>query len=222
MIKRAISAACTGALLALALVGGMTERAEAGPATVTLAGTIDGSVNGTSLADNTPFTVIASFRPSANLAGGGYGAYADPGLTFIIDSNTYVVAPNSSLTLVTIAPPIDVGLGIYGVSIPSQTGPLNVFFDAATTTVTAGGNIQTVYSTWPPISSPPHSPSPWWVAARLSSPISTASIPPRPRSCPNPPPLPCSVSGWRPPCRCAAAAAGADAAWADAAWADAA
>ena len=48
--------------------------------------------------------------------------------------------------LVTIAPPIDVGLGIYGVSIPSQTGPLNVFFDAATTTVTAGGNIQTVYS----------------------------------------------------------------------------
>ena len=45
------------ALLALALVGGMTERAEAGPATVTLAGTIDGSVNGILLADNTPFTV---------------------------------------------------------------------------------------------------------------------------------------------------------------------
>jgi PEP-CTERM motif-containing protein len=146
MIKRAIAATCTGALLALALVSGMTERAEAGPATVTLAGTIDGSVDGTSLADNTPFTVIASFRPSANLAGGGYGAYADPGLTFIIDSNTYVVAPNPSLLLVTIDPPIDVGLGIYGVSIPSQTGPLNVFFDAATTTVTIGGSMQTVYS----------------------------------------------------------------------------
>ena len=45
------------------------------PATLTLTGTIDGSVNGIPFAVNVPFTAVASFDPSADAGGGGYGAY---------------------------------------------------------------------------------------------------------------------------------------------------
>jgi len=54
------------ALLALALAGGTAERAEANPATVTITGTADGSVNGTPFT-SAPFTAVASFYWSADV-----------------------------------------------------------------------------------------------------------------------------------------------------------
>ena len=147
MRDRASVLAGIAALLVVVRLGFAIEPAHAAPATLTLGGTINGSVDGTALTDATPFTVIASFAPSTNLAGRGSGVDVYPAaLTFLIDNVAYNVVPYAGLLAETIGPPANPGLGTYGVVIPSYTGPLNAFFNTATTGVGTGGSAQTVFS----------------------------------------------------------------------------
>lgn len=145
MDHRVTTRAFALALLTMGLVGGMAERAQAGPATLTITGFIDGSVGSTTFAD-AAFTAVASFSPSADLGGGGYGVYP-ASLTFaIVGVGTYTTAPDPDLLALIIGPPANPGLGVYGVVIPSRTGPLNQFFDAASTFLVPGGNVETLFS----------------------------------------------------------------------------
>ena len=146
-MKRGNSPACIAAFLAAVLLGGTMQVAEASPATLTFGGYLTGSADSATFSD-TPFTLTETFFPSANHAGAGsgIGAYSEA-LAFTIDSTLYTVVPTANLDVVTVSPPAVAGNNsTYEFLIPSQTGPLVMFFDAATTTYTRGGGLQTAYA----------------------------------------------------------------------------
>jgi hypothetical protein len=152
MRVRIMGKACAAPLLALLLAGGVTGRAYAGPETLTLSGTMHGSVNSSSFAITT-FTAIASFDPSALLDGGGYSAY--PAIyTFDISGvGSFTTVAIAGVNAVLIQPPQVLGFGTYGVEIQDQANAATAFYNAASTFLVPPGDWETLFSA-PPQTTP--------------------------------------------------------------------
>ena len=113
MMNRAKAAACTAAVLAFGLFGG-TQRAQAGPGTLTLTGTLTGQVGITDFSD-AAFTAVTTFPWPL----GTYAANATDypsSLTFTIGSNTYTSVAADGIDTV-IWQPGNAPDGIYGVEV---------------------------------------------------------------------------------------------------------
>ena len=149
---RTIGKACAATLLALLLVDGAANRAIAGPDTLTITGTMDGSIDSTSFSVTT-FTAVASFDPSAVLGGGGYSAY--PAIyTFDISGvGTFTTVATPGVNAVIIQPPQVLGYGTYGVEIQDQTNAATAFYNAASTFLIPPGDWEMLFSS-PPLTTP--------------------------------------------------------------------
>ena len=146
---RTIGKACAATSLALLLVGGAAGRAHAGPGTLTVTGTMNGSIDSTSFSVTT-FTAVASFDPSAVLGGGGFSAY--PAIyTFDISGvGTFTTVATSGVNAVIIQPPQVLGFGTYGVEIQDQANAATAFYNAVGTFLTLSGDWETLFSSPPP------------------------------------------------------------------------
>jgi hypothetical protein len=149
---RIIGQACAATLLALPLVGGLAGRALAVPDTLTITGTMDGSVDSTPFSV-TSFTAVASFDPSAVLGGGGYSAY--PAIyTFDISGvGTFTTVATTGVNAVVIQPPQVLGYGTYGVEIQDQSNAATAFYNAVSSFLVLPGDWETLFSS-PSLSTP--------------------------------------------------------------------
>jgi hypothetical protein len=152
MRMQTMGKACSAAFLALLLVGGAASRAHAGWGTLTVNGTMDGSIDSTSFSTAT-FTAVASFDPSAVLGGSGYSAY--PAIyTFDIGGvGTFTTVASAGVNAVVIQPPQVLGFGTYGVEIQDQTNAATAFYNAASTFLIPPGDWETLFSS-PPQATP--------------------------------------------------------------------
>jgi hypothetical protein len=151
MRMRTIGKACAATLLAL-LVGGAASRALADPDTLTITGTMDGSIGSTPFSV-TSFTAVASFDPSAVLGGGGYSAY--PAIyTFDISGvGSFTTVATTGVNAVVIQPPQVLGFGTYGVEIQDQANAATAFYNAVSTFLIPPGDSETLFSS-PPLTTP--------------------------------------------------------------------
>jgi hypothetical protein len=132
------------ALLGLVLAGGTAERAHADPGTLTIGGTMDGTVDGSAFTA-APFTAVATFLWSEDMIPAAVPVASFPtSLSFDIGGEgTFTTAPGAEIFAVLYQPPV---FGTYGVELqyspdPSTSSAVSAFFatetwDALTQTFT--------------------------------------------------------------------------------------
>jgi len=132
MMNRTKARSVTVALAAVVVAGLSTGRAEAGPATLTVSGTLTGTVGSTSFAENTPFTAVTKFSWTDLYVAGPTEWVYPSSLSFEIGGNTYTsVLGDNVVTVVMIAPQAPGGAE-HGISISASgdgSGDLTESFD---------------------------------------------------------------------------------------------
>lgn len=139
MVTRVRGTSWAVALLALALIGGTSQRADAGPGTLTITGTMD-VTQGVATTDNVAFSEVASFPQSDNLAGGGYTVYLATASFTVTGFGTSTPIPGAYAITI----PYNV-MDAYGAEIQ---GPptISAFFNSVATFLVPPGDEETEYS----------------------------------------------------------------------------
>lgn len=133
MTVRANPVALAGALLAVALIAGPPQRAEADPGTVTLSGYLTGSAGLTQFT-NQQFTAVASFHWYDFVQSNAMDTVYPSSLTFTIGGNSYTSVPDDAIdTIIWNAgqsPIGNYGIELDATSLTDATGNIVGFFES--------------------------------------------------------------------------------------------
>lgn len=134
-----------GMLLALLLTGGAVAPAGASPTTVTISGTMDGTVDGTPFS-GVAFTAVAT-SDGPTLGGGGYTVYPST-LTFDI-AGIGTSLPLTGAYAITIGPPQMLTYAAYAVELSASGATVTGFFNAMANVILPSGGMETLFSAPP-------------------------------------------------------------------------
>ena len=118
MPNRIMAKGVTVALAAVVAAGLSAGRAEAGPATVTVSGTLTGSVGSTTFSSPTSFTAVATFSWNHYYINMPAESVYPSTLSFAIGGNTYTSVPDDNfVTVLTVPPDVPNNTGNYGIEL---------------------------------------------------------------------------------------------------------